>query len=80
MKQKRNTSLIQKRIIKQKENLLETLSKYPIIQVACEKSGISRATYYRWCDEDDVFFEKAQTQLQKGKDLVNDMAESNIIT
>lgn len=79
MKEKRDTSSTQKRIAKQKQSLLEILEKYPIVQLACVKSGISRATYYRWCEEDDVFLEQAQSQLQKGKLLVNDMAESNIL-
>ena len=79
MKQTRNTSSTQKRIVKEKDSLLEILWKFPIIQLACEKSGISRATYYRWCEDDDVFSEDAQSQLQKGKALVNDMAESNIL-
>ena len=79
MKQTRNTSSTQKRIVKQKASLLEILSKFPIIQLACEKSGISRATYYRWREDDDVFSQEAQSQLQKGKEVVNDIAEWNIL-
>lgn len=79
MKEKRSTASTQKRIIKQKKILLESLWKFPIVQLACEKSGISRATYYRWCEEDDMFSAEAQSQLQKGKALVNDLAESNIL-
>ena len=34
---------------------LEELKKIPIILVACEKSGISRNSIYRWKKEDKDF-------------------------
>jgi len=38
---------IEKRQSKNKEQLLEILKKTPIVQIACEKAGVGRATYYR---------------------------------
>lgn len=65
---------------KQKELLLENLKKAPIIQLACEKVGISRATFYRWKKEDEKFSEKAEEAILKGQQLINELAESNLIS
>ena len=65
---------------KQKNLLIEQFSKIPIVQVACEKTGISRATYYRWCKEDRDFNTEAEQALEEGVGLVNDMAESQLIS
>jgi hypothetical protein len=75
-----NVPSIQKRINKDKENLIECLRKTPIVQIACEKSGIGRATFYRWCQEDGTFAEQARNSLNEGKSLINDMAESQLIS
>ena len=64
----------------QHELLLEQFKKTPIVQVACEKTGIGRSTYYRWCKENKKFQEKAEEALIKGSLLVNDMAESQLIS
>ena len=60
--------------------LIEQLKKTPIIQVACEKTGTSRATYYRWRKEDDDFLKDADEAIHYGELLVNDMAESQLLT
>lgn len=64
----------------QKLKLIEQIKKTPIIQIACEKSGIGRATYYRWKKEDSQFREAAETALYEGESLINDMAESQLIS
>ncbi len=33
---------------KNKKAIIEKLKQSPIIQIACKKVGIGRATYYRW--------------------------------
>ena len=38
-----------------KKAIIEQLKKTPIIQVTCEKLGVSRATFYRWKKNDDKF-------------------------
>ena len=71
---------IEKRISKDKEALLEHLKKVPIIQIACEKAGTGRATYYRWRKDDQEFAQKADEAIQTGSYLINDMAESQLIS
>jgi len=60
--------------------MLMQLKKTPIVQVACEKTGISRATYYRWRKEDPEFADKADIAIDEGLNLINDMAESQLIS
>ncbi len=62
-----------------KQTLLEHLKKTPIVQVACEKTGIGRATYYRWRKEDEAFADEADEALSAGKKIVNDIAESQLM-
>ena len=71
---------ITKRQAKEKELLLEQLKKTPIIQIACERSGIARATYYRWKKDDQKFSTQADNSLRDGNMLVNDMAESQLLS
>lgn len=63
-----------------KKLFLENLKKVPIIQVACEKAGVSRATVYRWRDKDKKFRKALAEALSEGEALVNDMSESQLIS
>jgi ACT domain-containing protein len=63
----------------QKDLMLEQLKKTPIVQVACEKTGISRASYYRWYKADKEFAKNADEAISEGSSLVNDMAESQLM-
>ena len=65
---------------KLKEGLLEQLRKTPIIQIACEKLNISRMSFYRWKQEDKEFAAKVDEALLDGQLLVNDLAESQLIS
>lgn len=71
---------IKKRQEKDKKTLIENLEKTPIIQMACEKTGISRATYYRWRIDDREFSKNADKALDDGVSLMNDYAESQLIS
>lgn len=62
------------------EQFLLELSKVPIIQVACEKAGLSRNSVYRWRKEDVSFAKKMDQALADGVALVNDMSESQLLT
>ena len=62
-----------------KQRVLEQLQKIPIIQFACEKTGISRATYYRWRSEDAAFRKAADEASAEGEALITDMSESQLI-
>lgn len=65
-----------KRIIKQ---ILEELEKCGIVQVACDKVGISRNTFYRWLKEDEDFLNQVNTSITMGIGVVNDVAVSNVL-
>jgi len=71
---------IQDRTQQNRQLLLEQIKKIPIVQVACEKVGISRSTYYRWRETDKEFASKADKFLREGIAFVNDMAESQLIS
>lgn len=62
-----------------KQLLLEQLKKTPIVQIACEKLGVSRASFYRWRAEDAAFAQRADEATLEGHLLVNDLAESQLI-
>ncbi len=61
------------------KKFLEELEKTPIIHHACVKCDISRNTYYRWCKEDPIFKMLSEERMSIGVDLVNDVAESNLL-
>lgn len=74
------TTRIENRQIKEKELLINQLKHTPIVQIACEKTGVSRATYYRWRKDDREFAQKADQAISDGNALVNDMAESQLMS
>jgi len=70
---------ITSRINEDKKLLLEHLEKTPIVQIACEKSGVGRTTYYRWLEQDKNFARSAKQALSKGVLIMNDLAESQLL-
>jgi len=62
-----------------KQLFLEQLKKTPIVQIACEKLGVSRASFYRWRSEDAAFAKQTDEATLEGHLLVNDLAESQLI-
>lgn len=68
------------RMKKEKEKVLEALQKTPVVHVACERSGVSKATFYRWREKDPVFAKESDEALSAGKELVSDMAISQLIS
>lgn len=74
------TNSITKRQSIQKIELLEKLKETPVVEVACRKIGIARATFYRWKINDEKFSKEADLALEAGSALVNDMAESQLLT
>jgi hypothetical protein len=78
MKNKQPT--VKDRIKADQDLLLEQLKKTPIVQIACEKTGVGRSTYYRWREEDKEFAKNADDALQEGSLLINDMAESQLLS
>ena len=65
---------------KKTNEFLDELKKIPIIQIACEKVGISRNSIYRWRKEDEDFRRAMEQAMVEGEALVNDMSESQVLT
>lgn len=74
------TSSVEVRQSSDKAHLLDALKEMPIVQVACKKSGVSRATYYRWRRDDREFLRQCNDALAQGIDFINDMSESQLIS
>lgn len=65
---------------KQKDLLIEQLRKTPIVQIACEKVGVSRISYYRWRKASKQFRKETDEAIIEGELLINDLSESQLIT
>lgn len=65
---------------KDKKSLLEALKENHIILAACRKTGIGKSSFYRWQREDPKFAVAAEEAIKEGVALVNDAAESNIVS
>ena len=63
-----------------KNLFIEQLGKIPIVQVSCEKVGVSRNTVYRWRKEDIEFSKAMDDALAEGEAIINDMGESQLLT
>lgn len=66
--------------LKEKTLFLEQVEKIPIIQVVCEKTNISRATYYRWIKTNPKFKKQIIKATNNGISLMNDVAESKLLS
>ena len=75
----KHQDVIDARKAREQASLLEQFRKMPIIQIACEKAGVGRATYYRWRKEDTEFASSSDEALQDGVSLISDMAESQLL-
>jgi ACT domain-containing protein len=73
------SSTIDARQTKNKELLIEQLKRTPIVELACQKVGIGRATYYRFRKDDKNFGKAADEAIIEGSLLVNDIAETQLI-
>ena len=71
---------IEKRQNKFKESIVEQLKRTPVVQIACEKVSVGRATFYRWKKNDTEFAKIADEALSEGVTLMNDMAESKLLS
>lgn len=62
-----------------KKRFLEILRKTPIIQLACERSGISRASLYRWKKDNPDFAQEVDEAIIEGCGMITDIAESQLL-
>ena len=60
--------------------VLEKLKEMPIVQIACHKAGIARATFYRWKREDPVFSRACDDSMREGVGFINDLSESQVVS
>jgi len=65
--------------IYEKSKFVEYLRETPLVSFACKKTGIARATYYRWYKDDREFREHIQKVLRQGRANINDLAEATLI-
>ncbi len=65
---------------KDKQKLLQLLTKNPIVEVACKNAGVPRSTYYRWRKEDENFAVVCDEVIEQSAGLITDMAESQLIS
>ena len=63
-----------------KQSLLEELAKTPVVQIACQKLGLGRTTYYRFRKEDPAFARLADEALEDGRKVINDLGETTVIS
>ena len=71
---------VTKRMAEDKKSILEQLRKLPIVQVACQKANVGRASYYRWLAQDKKFAKEAEEAIAEGVEMINDLSESQLIT
>ncbi len=62
-----------------KQLLLEQLKKIPIIQVAVERLGVGRTSFYRWKQEDKEFAKAVDEAILEGEMLITDLSEAQLI-
>jgi hypothetical protein len=65
---------------KEKQTLLDNLRQMPIIELACKKSCICRASFYNWKKNDKEFAKAAEEAVFEGESLITDMSESQLIS
>jgi len=62
-----------------KDKFLESLKKVPIVQIACEKIGVSRNSVYRWRNQDEKFLEDMDLAMAEGEAFINDISEGQLL-
>jgi Helix-turn-helix of insertion element transposase len=70
---------VSRNVTADKKKLLIKLAKLPIVEIACKQVAVPRSTYYRWRKDDPDFAEACDEAIEHSSDLVNDMAESQLI-
>lgn len=75
----KNNQSTKKRTAEDKKAILEQLKKMPIVQAACQKAGVGRASFYRWKIEDKQFAKDADEAITEGVEMINDLSENQLI-
>jgi|SRR3989344_276945 len=74
-----SSPFIERRQKAERARILEELRKVPIASVACQRTGIARATFYRWREADSQFADDVEEAMRIGTETINDMSESQLI-
>jgi len=75
----RKKKTIEIRQATEKTKIIEEFKKMPIVQIACERVGVSRATYYRWIENDSIFREVAMNAISDGESFISDKSEGQLL-
>jgi len=62
-----------------RKKFLDTLQEIPIVSIAAKRAGISRSQIYRWRKKNKEFIDEMDQFLFRGRDTINDLAESHVI-
>ena len=73
------SNTVKERIKNGKAQMIEQLTKVPIVQVAVERTNVARSTYYRWLKDDKDFEAEVNKALVNSRNIVTDLAESQLI-
>jgi transposase-like protein len=71
---------IQIRTSQKQEQIVEQLSRTPIVEIVCQKVGIGRNSYYRWRRQNKKFASACDKAIEEGCSFINDLAESQLIS
>ncbi len=71
---------LQIRTSQKQKQLIEQLSRIPIVEVASQKVGIGRNSYYRWRRQSKKFASACDKAIEEGCQFINDLAESQLIS
>ena len=72
-------SAVAKRRAHEKEKLVEQFKKMPIVQIACNRAGVPRSTYYRWLEDDSMFRDAAVAAIADGEAFISDKSEAQLL-
>ncbi len=62
-----------------KQLFIDQLKKTPVIQLVCGKLNVSRASYYRWREQDPEFAKESEAALIEGRAVMSDVAETQLL-
>ena len=61
-----------------KNKIIEYLNEKPFLSHACKKSGVARATVYRWIKDNAQFRKEIESALKLGRNNMCDVAEASL--
>ena len=62
-----------------KKKFLEELERMPFPSIACQRAGISKATIYRWRDNNSAFKKQMDAAIEVGRETITESAEAHTV-